>query len=151
VELKLKNDMTNEELMTPRFRVIADYPNSLFKIGEILTGNQRLFCDKNSERYSDFPNIFQPLEWWEERSLEDLPKYLRFKDNVRTGYLKINDEEEPFVHKVKVHFRYSTNEDYRYSSFKRFVSEWKEQEYNYNQFLPSTEEYYLEYIKTLEK
>lgn len=143
--------MTNEELMTPRFKVIEDYPNSLFKIDEILTGNERLFCDKNSERYSDFPNIFKPLEWWQERSLEDLPKYLKFNEEIRTGIRSVNDEEEPFVHKVKIHQRYFENEDFRYSSFYEFVSEWKDQPYNYNQFLPSTEEEYLQYIKTLEK
>lgn len=142
--------MTNEELMTPRFKVIGDYPNSLFKIDEILTGDERIYCDENSKRYSDFPNIFKPLEWWEERNIEDLPKYLKFNEVIRTSFTSINDEEEPFIHKVKVHQRYSTDTYFRYSSFYEFVSEWKDQPYNYNQFLPSTEEEYLEYIKNLE-
>lgn len=126
--------MTNEELMTPRFKVIDDYPNSLFKIDEILTNNERIFCDENSKRYSDFPNIFKPLEWWEERELTDFPKYL--KEEYSNIVIKV---ENYYLKYHKIHFRYFDLEIQNFSN-----------EYIYD-FIPSTEEEYLEYIKTLEK
>jgi len=94
--------MTNEELMTPRFKVIGDYPNSLFKIDEVLIGDERIFCDENSKRYSDFPNIFKLLEWWEERNLEDLPKYL---ENLDFSYPIHKKVEEYFINNSEIYFK----------------------------------------------
>ena len=125
--------MTNEELMTPRFKVIDDYPNSLFKIDEILTGNERIYCDENSKRYSDFPNIFKPLEWWEERELEDLPKYL--KDDFYI--IKVEKYYEKFGKLKFDYFEYEGQTLYN--------------DRVDNLFSPSSEEEYLKYIKTFYK
>jgi hypothetical protein len=68
------NEMTNEELMLPRFNVIADYPNSSFDIGDILEQDEKhktnywVKLQLYTSRYPDkYPNIFRKLEWWEER------------------------------------------------------------------------------------
>jgi len=37
---------------------------------------------------------------------------LKFNDHIRTGVTSINGEQEPFIHKVKVHQRYFENEDF---------------------------------------
>lgn len=72
--------MSTEDLMKPRYKVIADYPSSSYKIGEII----QLDKDQKNAKlyYSSFPAIFSPLEWWEERELTDMPKYLMTKDEM---------------------------------------------------------------------
>lgn len=77
--------MTPEELLIPRFKVISDYPESPFSIGDILKYNSVL--DKYIYFYEDgdvisinpkyYPAIFKKLEWWEERNIEELPEYLQ--------------------------------------------------------------------------
>jgi hypothetical protein len=86
--------LTVEELLRDRIKIIADYPGNKFKVGDILTyshnflptmivgvGNQ---IWRNQEgvivsynKFKDFPHLFQPLPWWSDREIEDLPKYVR--------------------------------------------------------------------------
>lgn len=67
--------MTTEDLLKPRYKVIAAFPESPFYIGDII----------NSERWqeaynlNDFPAIFKQLHWWHERKKDDLPKYIGYK------------------------------------------------------------------------
>ncbi len=75
--------MTAKELLLPRFEVVAEYPNCLFEKGTILVQCKRegwfnnpntgvfLFKEHNLKRY---PHLFKPLNWWEYRKLEDMPK-----------------------------------------------------------------------------
>ena len=67
--------MKSAELLKPRFKVIADYPKSVFKVGETLHGDL-IYCDTNGPKYSDYPHLFRKLNWWEERKKEDMPKKL---------------------------------------------------------------------------
>lgn len=87
--------MTPEELMKPRYKVIADWPGNrgLFPVGEIIAkelSSTSLFaeCDK-------YPHLFRKLEWWQDRQLEDFPKY------VKRGSGK--------VFKIGLHLNISTN------------------------------------------
>lgn len=80
--------MTIEELLKPRYKVIAKYPESRFGVDEILTqwiGN--IFVGKNPytvlSNPNDYPAIFKELKWWQEREIEDLPKYLKIDDSIR--------------------------------------------------------------------
>jgi len=87
-----QNIITVEQLFKPRFEAIADYPNSLFKVGLVInTGYDRIFCDSNSEKYSDFPHLFKKLEWYEKRNIADMPKYLKETDlsNCRISYIEV--------------------------------------------------------------
>lgn len=83
--------MTAQDLLKPRYRVIADYPNSPFNIGEIIRQDSAglpnnyisdagYYRDRHPESY---PAIFKKLEWWEERSESELPKYVKVKNAVR--------------------------------------------------------------------
>lgn len=65
--------MEAKELLKPRYKVIADYPESPYKIGDIEV--DRGWSD--TLHLKDFPAIFKPLAWWEERGEEDMPNYLR--------------------------------------------------------------------------
>lgn len=65
--------MTAEELMSPRFKVITDYPgNDYSKIGDIFEPDS----DFQEEYILRFPHLFQKLNWWEHRKVEDMPKKL---------------------------------------------------------------------------
>lgn len=88
--------MTAQELMKPRFEIIADYPYNPHKIGSFIespawfssihqttTKHTDEFGDNaNQENYcmvSDFekyPHLFRKLNWWENRKIEDMPKKL---------------------------------------------------------------------------
>lgn len=75
--------MTNEELLIPRWKVISDFPfNKYYPVGKIIIDNGKdaakienghdvFACDWN-----EFPHIFKKLQWYEERKIEDLPKYV---------------------------------------------------------------------------
>lgn len=80
--------MTPQELLIPRYKVISDYPNGCFKLGEILTewiGNTYSGDNKYTviSKPDKFPAIFKSLKWWEERNIEELPKYLKIRDAIR--------------------------------------------------------------------
>ena len=75
--------MTN--LTQPRYLVIADYPNSPFNVGNILTQytqfnktsywvNDNLYTDRHPE---DYPHLFRLLHWWECRDEKDMPEYVK--------------------------------------------------------------------------
>ena len=73
--------MEVSELFKPRFRVIADYPNGRYKKNEIVSPDKKGWLSWAGNP-SDYPAIFKKLEWWEERTNEDLPKYVKIE---RTG------------------------------------------------------------------
>lgn len=74
-----------------RYKVIADYPNSPFKVGDILLqGNYvriKFFSKHNYYKGNDetidaddivkYPHLFKKLEWWEDVPVEELPKYIK--------------------------------------------------------------------------
>lgn len=75
--------MTVEDLMKPRYKVIADYPMSPFAVDKIIEFDKdEVHTDKNHNRWniSAFkfhPHLFRRLEWYEERSIEDMPEYVK--------------------------------------------------------------------------
>ena len=80
--------MTAEQLMKPRFKVIADYPSSPHTVGDIYQQVTKYHTrheyyekiDGFNPHHVHLPEkhsaIFKPLQWWEERSLDDMPEYL---------------------------------------------------------------------------
>lgn len=71
--------MTTEELLIPRYEVIADYPNNTFgKIGDIITPqsfeSEDDFYDWELDKY---PHLFRSLHWAEKREIEELPEYVK--------------------------------------------------------------------------
>ena len=74
-----------KNLTQPRYLVIADYPNSPFNVGNILTQytqfnktsywvNDNLYTDRHPE---DYPHLFRLLHWWEYRDEKDMPEYVK--------------------------------------------------------------------------
>lgn len=92
---------TIDHLITPRFEVIADYPNNPHQIGDILQApkgctsihqttisytdefgdnvKQQNHCMVSS--FQSYPHLFRPLNWWEERTEEEMPRYLKFDND----------------------------------------------------------------------
>ena len=83
--------MTAEELMKPRFELIADYPSNQTAIGTVLE------CPTFDSEYwieliERYPHLFRKLNWWEYRKIEDMPKKLICK--AIPGDTSINEIEE---------------------------------------------------------
>ncbi|AZA82194.1 hypothetical protein C1637_09810 [Chryseobacterium lactis] len=71
--------MNKQQLLNPRFKVINTYPGCEWEIDEILDRDWGL--DGNDEDgfkhiVSDFPHLFKPLKWFEERKADDFPIYV---------------------------------------------------------------------------
>jgi hypothetical protein len=79
--------LTVEELMKPRFEVIADYPNNPYEINDVLTKIDGIQIYSNGRRgmsitdLESFPNLFREMEWWEIRPEQDMPKYIKWVDD----------------------------------------------------------------------
>jgi len=81
--------MTVEELLLPRYKVIADYPDCPYVVGVIIHceidpegGNYLNVADYWVYHPEKYPHIFQPLQWWEERKLEDMPEYVNYNGGI---------------------------------------------------------------------
>lgn len=67
--------MTTEELLKPRYQVIADYPGRLFRLGQICSWEQfTMDSEEDAPIYffENFTHLFRKLNWWEERKPEEL-------------------------------------------------------------------------------
>lgn len=137
--------LTKEQLLIPRVMCEGGKegePNDTsgdFKTGEILTVGTlvqiglQLFTASElllTELCAKFPRLFRPMPWWEGRKPEDMPRYLSsialYKD----------------FHIVEVSNHY----------IKHFIGK-KDGQYweaPYDEYLPATEQEYLDYIKQKE-
>jgi hypothetical protein len=72
--------MSVEELLKPRYKVIADYPNNSWSVGEIIDRDWGWDGDDEigfKHHISHYPHLFQRLEWWQDRKPEEMPRYLK--------------------------------------------------------------------------
>ena len=67
-----------EMLLKPRYEVIADYPNSVLKVGSIVEiKGDAPFDVIQYYGCSRYPHLFRKLQWWEKRKPEEMPEYLK--------------------------------------------------------------------------
>jgi hypothetical protein len=68
--------MNAEELLKPRYKVIARWPQMRehLEVGEILKGERGYLTMESKELFADYPHLLKRLEWWEEREKKDLPE-----------------------------------------------------------------------------
>jgi hypothetical protein len=164
----MNNKLSNEELLKPRYKVIADYPYSPYKIGDVVSFEKNRnasicqpphyneFSGMNevidhmttAHEFDSFPALFKKLEWWEDRKPKEIPQYLKIDEDIKNSITIIDGEQEPKVHKVKRQMATGLINDFRYSAYDRFISDWKDYQYNYHVFLPATEQEYLQESKT---
>lgn len=85
--------MTGEELLKPRYEVIADYPGSPFMIGQIYNTRMGNSCkrvidlDNSVTIVDEYPHLFKELKWWEKRTEAEMPKYVKFVYNGSIRYV----------------------------------------------------------------
>lgn len=70
--------MNINEFNKVRYLILADYPDSPGPVGNIIYTSK----DIDTESYAAYPHLFQRLEWWEHRTWEGMPKYVK---NTRTN------------------------------------------------------------------
>lgn len=142
--------MEPNELLKPRYKVIAAYPHSPWIVGEILFVDNKGELVGNSIGYvdyayrifeneiSNFPSCFRMMEWWEERRPEDMPKYVKcIKDDFHPDCVPYYAKVDSFTNNGII-FEGSTNKE-RTAGYMRYKS-----------FEPATKEEYEAYIKTKE-
>ena len=72
--------MTKEQLLKPRWKVIADYPGALHNVGYIIQAYENgvaYLVEGDSYSMNDFPALFKRLKWHEDRELSDMPEYVK--------------------------------------------------------------------------
>lgn len=86
-----------EDLLKPRWKCILGYPRmeqDKVRVGDILTLenlNERL-VKNHTEYYNKYPHLFQPLAWWMDRKVEDMPEYVKSLTNQE--YYKVVKSNE---------------------------------------------------------
>lgn len=133
------NTMTVEDLLKPRYKVIADYPGSNFNIGDILHNPE--YFDKRNSNLNKYPAIFKPLSWWEDRKPEEMPEYVKFTKE----YMEFKKGD---VYKTTPRKRTDSNGEFIYflidgSKPNKFIDNKIGVPPNFNQLLPATETEYL--------
>jgi hypothetical protein len=130
--------MTPEELMKPRYKVIADYPSNEFEVGQVIefdtkqkwfTGELDWVSKTTKTKYGysqfsikkidNFPVVVKKLDWWEEREIEDMPEYVKDKLKVvKTLYREIggrllcyDKDQDDFPYKY-THIQPATEQEY---------------------------------------
>lgn len=93
--------MTVEELLKPRYEVIADYPGNFVPVGSVIefdcevvwikkdgeyVSNDKITAGVHSSYYfnnvlkiKSFPHLFCHLAWYEKRDVSELPEYVKTK------------------------------------------------------------------------
>src|SRR6478752_5959492 len=129
--------MTPENLLNPRYKVIADYPGCPFKVGQILekvkVASGKEFVRGMFHQPEDFPANFKKLEWWEERKPEEMPEYVKSIMQEYTYGVKVG-----VIIKVKEWARLC---DAMYAIQSR------KEEYHASCFIPATADDYNTYLQ----
>lgn len=149
--------MTPEQLLIPRYKVKARDTSGNFEIEDVfmqyLLGGPvwRKFIDgkwtdttiHNPEKY---PHLFKPLQWWEDRKLEEMPAYVKQEGMVDSRDKPIPDR----VIKVDKHWANTATKPY--GNYKVFSSSEDPHNHLYSQMYsdwqPATHEEYLTYINS---
>lgn len=86
---------TAEELLLPRYKCIAPIPFQpfpMYNVGDIYTDNGKTaILNQNGDavcvvEWDKYPHLFQPLPWYAERELSDMPEYVRYSEYYLNHY-----------------------------------------------------------------
>lgn len=108
--------MTPQELLKPRYEVIADFPKNWNKVGDIIEYSigqpQILYLNgKDTVPIENYPHLFKRLEWWEERRPEDMPEYVKVLGEMKP-FDVFKDSWKNFLAQTKSEFSPVTKEEY---------------------------------------
>lgn len=75
--------MSTNDLLKPRYKVMIKAPNC-FKVGTIIEKHKyasgNWYVPNCMYDPDDYPEVFKKLEWWEDLTPEQVPKYIKSKD-----------------------------------------------------------------------
>lgn len=131
--------MNVADLMINRYKVIADYPESKYQVGFILTQIAGVTYRVNDSPFptainniDKYPHLFRKLAWYEEGDVKDMPEYVKedktgkvyklldeSQDNRMYGHR--SDEMELRIFKYSVGYlgqKYSPASQHDYETFK---------------------------------
>jgi hypothetical protein len=83
-------DTQVQELLKPRYKVIADYPASEYPVGYIIESETFSIGDVDHNCYN-YPHLFKRLEWWKNRTIEELESVKYVKVIKYRGYWLVGD------------------------------------------------------------
>jgi len=130
------SELIKEELLRPRFKVIADFPDSCLDVGEIITIGEGVF--ETVEWWRKYPHIFKELKWFEERTKDEMPKYVEsnydggFKRGMVSKVVSIEQESSSVIFPTCLLLCYIEGYNNRL---------------NFANLLPATEQEYLQFKK----
>jgi hypothetical protein len=126
--------MTPEQLLAPRYEVIAEDTTGDFVKGQILVRDDEdiLFSNYFGFEISEdtikaLPHLFNPLQWWEQRKVNEMPKYVKTGSGNRIAKARFDMQD------TSAYFMFLDHEVHPYSP-----SGW----------FPATEEEYNKYINS---
>lgn len=131
--------MTTEQLLTPRYKVIAEWPDNTFDIGQILTESDMVEDWLQTDNFlhgfklsevEKYPHLFQKLEWHEDRNAGELPMYVKTGSGNRVAKAKFDLTE------TSAYYMFLDDEIHPYSPFG---------------WLPADESEYQQYLITNSK
>ncbi len=111
--------LTKEQLLQPRYRVIADYPFSPYKNGDIIEPKDGYWIASRVQSFEAFElrtvehsfeereltkytNLFERARWSDNRLREDFPEYVLYdKTCVPAKVLSVKCDEAGFVTEVE--------------------------------------------------
>lgn len=71
----------SKDLLSPRYEVIADWPESRYYVGAILLMDEKGYYSFDPLMYetslNKYPHLFSKLQWWEKREKAQLPEYVK--------------------------------------------------------------------------
>lgn len=128
--------METKELLIPRYQLYATYPNCPFELGCILI--QQDIGATNNPYYEagtfgipnkpslynpeNYPHNFSKLTWWEYRTINDFPEYLRDRQDGEiyrmviiidtTPQIQLRNVEDVSVHRDFTYLTPATQTDY---------------------------------------
>ncbi len=79
--------METKDLLKPRYKVIADYPENTLEVGQILIESDVFDDWLQTDNFLHgikkscavlYPHLFQPLPWYADRKVEEMPEYVKF-------------------------------------------------------------------------
>lgn len=132
--------MSVEQLLKPRVKMIAPVPEYGMEVGTVITPDEYGYFEvrpgykMNLVAIKQFPHIYKPLHWWEEREESEMPEYLKSPNGTN-------------LCKVLQHFQ-QANRDNAWC----FFPELNGNHYvNYKYIIPATLAEYTDYLTQINK
>lgn len=102
--------MTVEELMKPRYEVIAQYPLCSWNNGrilELINGKYNCAVAPSSDTVrnpDNYPAVFRKMGWYEQIKTEDIPLFVKVKIPTLEGTYKVDKWENTGIDKPRLWF-----------------------------------------------